>query len=111
MKKKSLKQQAQHQMSRKTGRKVFLLLFSLSRNLMMSWWPCLAARSRGVFLFLSRGSNSTVLCVQLSSQVKSDNFQVNPLDCKTHLCTEQLDCSKIAGDASKVQRGGPEVVC
>ena len=43
---------------------------------MMSWCPCLAARSRGVFLFLSRGSNSTVLCVQLSSQVKSDDFQV-----------------------------------
>ena len=27
----------------------------------MSWWPCLAARSRGVFLFLSLGSSSTVL--------------------------------------------------
>ena len=52
-------------MSRKTGRKVFLLLFSLSRNLMMSWWPCLAARSRGVFLFLSLGSSSTVLCNML----------------------------------------------
>ena len=77
---------------------------------MMSWWPCLAARSNGVFLFLSRGSNSTVLCVELSSQVKSDYFQVKSIDSETHLCTEQFDCSKIARDASKVQRGGPEVV-
>ena len=44
-----------------------LLLFSLSRNLMMSWWPCFAARSRGVFLFLSLGSSSTVLCEILMS--------------------------------------------
>ena len=44
-------------------------------------------------------------------QVKSNNFQIKSLDSEGHLCTEQLDCSKIAGDASKVQRRGPEVVC
>ena len=78
-------------MSRKTGKKVFLLLFSLSRNLMMSWWPCFAARSRGVFLFLSLGSSSTVLCKTLSSTIFS-------LDLETLLGTEQLDNSKVARD-------------
>lgn len=53
--------QATCQMSKKTGRKVFLRLFSFSKNLIMSSCPCLAAKSKGALRFLSLGSRSTVL--------------------------------------------------
>ncbi len=52
-----------HQMSRNTGRNVLLLLFSPSRNFMISSWPCLAARSRGVLRLRSLGSRSTLLWI------------------------------------------------
>ena len=50
-----------YHMSKNTGKNVFLLLFSLSRNFIISSWPCFAAKSKGAFLFRSLGSRSTLL--------------------------------------------------